>query len=176
MAEWKSAGHLFLALERCGCSAFWLLAQLKADSYRRTFEATYLATKSHSKDSADDMEIALFFDLYPDRRPMLLEAIKTVGDLWTKTRVLTLRLLLKRQSEPGGEAIRARLEQCKADRLVAAEDVAAGLWLTSPALAAGIAARQSSRNVIPATSFLIRSQEDARKALTEGLMDGLEDA
>ena len=121
------------------------------------------------------MEVALFFDLYPDLRPELLEAIRTVGKLWTKTRVLTLRGLLRRKDEPGGEAIKARLEQCKQDRRVAAEDVAEGLWLTKPALAAAIAARQVGTRQ-PVASFLVRSQEEARKALTEGLMDGLEDA
>lgn len=173
MAEWKSAGHLFLALDKLGCSAIWLAAQLRDEPCLEVFEPAYLASKSHSRDSADDMEIALFFDLYPDHRPLLIEAVRTVGELWSRTRVLSLRGLTKRQVEPGGEAIRLRLEQARADRKVAAEDVADGLWLTSPALAATLASKQSGARM-PVTSFLIRSQEEARKALTDGLMEGLD--
>lgn len=176
MAEWKSTGHLFLALEKCGVSALWLLAQIRRKEFLILITEALNENRKYMRDAADDLEVALFFDIWPDYCPALLQAIQAVGHTWKSTRVLTLRGLLKRRDGLDGEAIQTRMEQCRTDRKEAATDAADALWLTSPSLAASLVRRSPSTTVNPLEAFLLRSQESARKELESGLMDGLEDA
>ena len=167
VASWRKAGHLFLALESCGASALWLVAQLDHPEVRAEFDKGYMATRKHPLAHADDVEVAIFFEIWPERRPRLLEAVEVVGLCWRTRRTLSLGALLARKKGADGAPIAERWKASEETRMQASEDMPATLWLTAPNLAVA-AFRKTPVDTFEA--HLIQTQVDAKKLL-EGVDD-----
>ena len=142
-AEWISVGHLFLALERTGTSAKWLLDTIgefpEAFEIFESARAKVQVANAIPPNCATDMEVALLFHFWPEMP--LPQAIAAVGRFWRTTRVLTLKSFIARQKLDGENGpIAKACEDLREGRSILIADVYDSLALVDPLAAAKVTA------------------------------------
>jgi hypothetical protein len=143
VAEWKTCDHLFLALEKCGASAWWFLGSIQEheelfhiyDEARVAVQVSKLVPPDH----ASDMEVALLFYFWPSKVPTIALGIAEVAKTWKTTREMTLTSWLRRCKADGIDGpIETAVNELRLGRKAVIADTIESLWLVDPALAARV--------------------------------------
>lgn len=158
-AEWKLCGHLFLALEKCGASAWWFLGAIQEHSELfHIYDEARIAVqtkKSVPPDQASDMEVALLFYFWPSKCPTIALGIAEVAKTWQTTREMTLTSWLRRCKADGPSGpIETAVDELRAGRKAVIADTIESLWLLDASLAARLeyaGSRGPGRHILDVT-------------------------